>query len=89
MALAVLANVYLFCQGRFIMNSMEGTQMIPAYVEYENTLVFGSRHTFWMVRLTTSAQRTSWAFLAGIKNSIFLSRRHKRKHLTRKNSSNI
>jgi len=37
----------------------------------------------------TSAQRTSWTFLAGIKNSIFLSRRHKRKHLTHKNSSNI
>ena len=52
-ALAILAIiVYLFCHGRFIMNSMEGSQMIPMYVEYKNALVFGSRHTFWMVRLT-------------------------------------
>ena len=34
------------------MNSMEGSQTIPAYVEYENALVFGSRHLFRMVRLT-------------------------------------
>ncbi len=38
---------------------------------------------------STTSQRTSWAFLVGIKNSIFRSRRHKQKHLTRKNSSNI
>jgi hypothetical protein len=50
--MAILAIVYLFCQGRFIMNSMEGSQTIPTYVEYENALVFGSRHTFRMVRLT-------------------------------------
>ena len=57
-ALAILAIVYLFCQGRFIMNSMEGSQTIPTYVEYENALVFESRHTFRMVQLTF---KTLWA----------------------------
>ena len=31
-ALAVLAIVVLFRRGRFIMNSMEGSQTIPMYV---------------------------------------------------------
>ncbi len=44
-ALAILFIVDLFCPSQFIMNSMEGSQAIPMYVEYENTLVFSSRHT--------------------------------------------
>ena len=42
-ALAVLAIVVLFCQRRFIMNSMEVSLTIPTQVEIENALVFGSR----------------------------------------------
>jgi hypothetical protein len=34
------------------MNSIEGTQTIPTFVEIKNALMFGSRHTFWMVGLT-------------------------------------
>jgi hypothetical protein len=42
----------LFYQGRFVMNSIEGSQTIPTFVDLKNALVFGSCHTFWMVRLT-------------------------------------
>jgi hypothetical protein len=51
-ALAILAIVYLFYQGRFIMNLIEGSQTIPTFVDLKNALVFGSRLTFRMVRLT-------------------------------------
>ena len=54
--MAVSAIVVLFRQGRFIIDSMEGSQTIPTYVEYENALVFGSRHTFRMVRLTSKVK---------------------------------
>jgi hypothetical protein len=37
--LAILAIVYLFYQGRFIMNSIEGSQTIPMFVDLKNALV--------------------------------------------------
>ena len=42
-AMAVLAIVVLFHQGRFIIDSMEGSQTIPTFVELKNALLFGSR----------------------------------------------
>jgi hypothetical protein len=42
-ALAILAIVVLFCRRGFIMNSMEGSQTIPTFVELKNALLFGSR----------------------------------------------
>jgi hypothetical protein len=45
--LVVLAIVDLFCRGPiYIMNSIEGSQIIPTFVEIKNTLNCGSRHTF-------------------------------------------
>jgi hypothetical protein len=41
--LAILAIVVLFCWQGFIMNSIEGSQTIPTFVELKNTLLFGSR----------------------------------------------
>jgi hypothetical protein len=32
-ALAILAIVYLFYQGQFIMNSIEGSQTIPTFID--------------------------------------------------------
>jgi hypothetical protein len=41
--LAILAIVVLFCQQGFIMNSMEGSQTIPTFLELKNALLLGSR----------------------------------------------
>ncbi len=37
--LAILAIVYLFYQGGFIMNSIKGSQTIPTFVDLKNALI--------------------------------------------------